>query len=158
MSVRAIRTVNGEEIAKTEQTALAAHADEIAGGRAAISAASELAAADVIRRISSLWKKDSGGPGFLKVKLTGTRDLVGFVKLRKTIASLPGVDGIRVKEIRVDEALIEVAYQNDADTLAGDLILNDFESFGINIFDINPDGIQLDIVPAATGTDIEDVD
>jgi len=153
VSLRAIRTDTGEEIARTDQTAIAAHADEAAGGRAAIAAAAGLAAADLSRRISGLWTKETDGPGVLEIKLTGTRDLVGFVKLRKIIAGLPGVDGIRVKEIRVNEATIAVAYQDDADTLAGDLILNDFESFGINIFDITMERIHIDIVPAAAGTE-----
>lgn len=157
VTVRAVRTTTGERIAEAAQTAMAVNADETAGGRIAIGSAGKLAAEELVRQITAVWKKERGGPEMVEVVLTGTRHLAGFVKLRKIISATPGVNGIQVREISGDQATVVVDFDSSADELANMLILNDFKDFGISITGITDNTLSIGIVQqeAAPETPVE---
>ena len=146
VSVRAIRVETGEEIAATEQTAIAVDTDAIAGGTAAIAAACKGAAEDLSGPVESAWQGSGVRPGILEMSVTGTNNLAGFVKLREMMSAAHGVNGIQVRSIGANQATIAVDYPGDADELAATLIGNDFESFGIHISEITTDRIEIEIV------------
>lgn len=151
LTARAVRTDTGEVIAATEQTALAAHTEAVAGGRAAIALAAELAAGELAEKIGGAWGRQARGPEVVEVTLSGTRHLAGFVKLRQIMSRTPGVGGIQVREIGVNNATLWVNYESDSDSLATALILNDFETFGIRIADIASGRMAIDIVQPEKG-------
>lgn len=155
VSIRAVRTATGEKIAEADQNAVAMNADEIAGGRAAIAAAGKLAAEALCLQIAEVWKKESAGAQVVEMTVTGTRNLVEFVTLRKAVSATPGVNRIQLKEISGDQATVIVDFGSDADELANALMLNDFGTFGIEIFDVTPGRLSLKIVQAAQPPGLE---
>jgi len=155
ITARIIRTDTSEVIASTIQTAVAVNADETEGGRAAIAAAGKLAAEQLAIQMITAWRKKSAGTEMVEISVTGTRNLAGFVKLRKIISTTSEVNRIQVKEIRGNRATILVDYPGSADELADALMLNDFESFGINISDIGPGRLDIEIMSQKKAADPE---
>jgi hypothetical protein len=146
ITVRAVRTDTSEVIASAVQSAVAVNTDTIEGGRAAIAAAGKSAAEQLVTQMTTAWRKKSAGTEMLLIAVTGTRNLSGFVKLRKMLSNTSGINGIQVKEIRGDQATLLVDYPGSADQLADTLMLNDFESFGINITDIGEGRLDVEIM------------
>ena len=146
VTVRAVRTETGEEIAAAEQSAIAVDTDAIAGGAAAIAAACKGAAEAIAGPVENAWQSSGVRPGMIEIAVTGTNNLAGFVKLRKMMTSAPGVNGIQIRSIGADQAIIAVDYPGSADELAATLIGNDFESFGIHISVIAAGRIEIEIV------------
>jgi hypothetical protein len=57
------------------------------------------------------------------------------------------VEGIRVKEIKNNEAILLVEYKGKAKDLAAALMLKNFKSFGINISEVAENLIRIELVP-----------
>ena len=146
ITARAVLTDTSEVIASTVQSAAAVNVDDTEGGRAAITAAGKLAAEQLAIEMTSVWRKNSAGKQTVEITVTGTRNLAGFVKLRKIVSTTSGVNRIQVREIRGNQATILANYPGSADELADELMHNDFESFGINISDISPGRLEIEIM------------
>ena len=155
VALRAVHVSSGEEMASIAHSAIAADSDTLAGGRAAITMAAQLAAGELADRITDVWGAQERGPQVVEVTLAGTRYLAGFVKLRQVISRTPGVESLQVKEIGVDTATIWVDYDGDVDTLATALILHDFETFGIRIGEIFTRSMTIDIVQEQEAPKVE---
>jgi hypothetical protein len=56
------------------------------------------------------------------------------------------VEGIRVKEIKNNEASLLVEYKGKAKDLAAALMLINFESFGINISEVAENLLRIELV------------
>ena len=82
-----------------------------------------------------------------EIVVQGTGYLANFVKFRKMLKNMPGVEDIQIKEILPNQAIIMVDYQGTARSLADALILNPYEGFGINIYDFSEKGIKLELIP-----------
>ena len=65
----------------------------------------------------------------------------------KMMKNMPGVEGIQILEILPDQATIMVDYQGEARALADALILNPYDNFGINIYEVMDKRIKLELVP-----------
>ena len=61
--------------------------------------------------------------------------------------SIPGVGAIRVKEIKPNEATLQVEYKGKPQDLAEALMQQNFEAFGINIFEVTADTVRVEIIP-----------
>jgi hypothetical protein len=60
--------------------------------------------------------------------------------------NMPGVEGIQILEILPDQATIMVDYQGEARALADALILNPYDNFGINIYEITQQNLKIAII------------
>ena len=76
----------------------------------------------------------------------GTRNLADFVTFRRTISDIEGVASILIKEIKPDEAIIGIDFDGNALMLAEAMLLEIFDSFGINIYDVSDSRIMLELV------------
>ena len=144
---RALRTDTGEEIASTIQTEVSVNKDDIAGARDALSNAGYLAGSDLASQIVRKWHEEvKKSITTLVIIVEGTRDLSNFVIFRAELNEIPGVDSLQTSEMKADEATIVVDFQGNAKELADALMLKNFESFGINIYEISQSHLRIRLV------------
>jgi len=146
VTVRAFRTDTGEEIASASQTAVSANMDEIAGGRAALSDAGALAGKDLSLQILEEWQKEIKKPVNIELVVEGTANFANFVRFRKTLNDIPGVNRVQLKEMRADESVIFVDFQGNAKELADALMIKAFDSFGINIYEVSQKSLRIELI------------
>lgn len=143
VSVRAIRSDTGEQVAQTFQRAITVEADENKACEKALSQAGKSAANDIAMQLAGSWQSAAASPGQIAVSVEGTSDLASFVFFRKSLNDLPGVKSIFIKEIKPDQADILVDYEGNAEMLAESLIKNTYESFSINIYEITSEILKI---------------
>lgn len=146
LNARVLRTETGEVLANISRTAVTANVDERAGGREALAMAGTLAGDQLAPQLAAAWRELVEKPSQLEVTVEGTGNLANFVKFRRALTSISGVGGIRVKEIKPNEATLIVEYQGKAEDLASALMLQDFKNFGINIYEITQQNLKIAII------------
>ena len=149
---RAYIVATGEEITAVDKTAVTANADIIAGGSEALSAAGKLAGEQLALQMAAAWQKKGLATGKVDIQLTGTRNLANFVQFRRMLTNLSGVEDVQVKELKADDATLRIAYRGKTRELADTMMVQSFETFGINIYDISDDRISVQLVPYAPGS------
>jgi hypothetical protein len=149
---RAYIISSGEEITSVDRTAVASNADMITGGREALAAAGKLAGEQLSTQMAAAWQKRGLAAGKVDIQLTGTRNLANFVQFRRMLTSLSGVEDVQVKELKADDATLRIAYRGKTRELADDMMVQTFETFGINIYDISEDRLSVQLVPYAPGS------
>ncbi len=147
VSARAIRTDTGSEIATTMQTSVTTNTDEIAGVRDVLSRAGSLAGEDLASQILAAWQKHEKQSNLLEIIVKGTGDIATFEKLRRLINNISGVKNLQIKELKPDEATIQVDFQGIAKELADALMLNTSEPMGINIHEVSRDRLKIELTP-----------
>ena len=145
INARAFRTTTGQQIATVSRTAVTANVNEADGARDALRGAGSLGAEDLADQVSAAWQQEGRQAARIKVMLTGTRNLANFVMFRRMLNTVKGVKGVQVKEMKADTAVLSVDYTGKPKELAEALMLNAFDTFGINIYDVAQSelGIQL---------------
>lgn len=163
VSVRAIRTDTGEEIAASLQTAVKEHADETAGSRDALLSAGHLAGKDISFRIAEIWQKGSlsfsdrqgeeGTAGFsrnsdmLKIIVTGVSNLGNFVRFRRALSDIPGVKDIQILERKRDGATISVNFKGKVGEFEDALVQKTFQLFSVKLYDTSQNTLKIELVP-----------
>ena len=146
LNARVLHTETGENIANVSRTAVTANVDESAGGREALTMAGTLAGDQLAPQLAAAWRKMAEKPSQVEVMVEGTGNLANFVKFRRALTSVSGVGGIRVKEIKPNETTLIVEYKGKAEELASELMRQNFDNFGINIYEITPENLKIAIV------------
>ncbi len=147
LMARAIYISNEGEIGKTVQTANTVNTDKVSGGLDAISQAASLAGEDLAVQLTSSYSKKETEQSSIKIVLEGTRNLSNFVKFRKALSSLNNVGEIRSSEMKSNETTLTVEYRDNINTLAESLMLQSFDSFGINISNVSPGQLNIVLIP-----------
>lgn len=145
LSATAFLADTGEQIASVDQLAIAVGKNEQAGGRDALANVGTLAGQALLSQIKPVWAKADSRSGQIEILVKGTSTLNHFVTIRKSISEIPGVKNLQIKEIRQNQALLEVNYDNSAQALAESLMQKSFDNFGINIFHVTQERISLEI-------------
>jgi hypothetical protein len=146
VTARAFRTETGEEIAFVTRTAVSSGKDEKKGGRQALYEAGLLAGKDIAIEISSAWADRSKDRKIVEIVVQGTSELINFVKFRKILGKINGVTAIHIMEMKANESTITVDYDGTAKELAEELMLNTFESFGIDIYEVLPRKLGIELI------------
>ena len=147
LNARALRTETGQEIANLSRISVTANVDEGVGGREALTMAGTLAGDELASRLTSAWRKLAEEPSHLELLVEGTGNLANFVKFRRALTGISGVEGIRVKEIKPNETTLVIEYKGKAEELASALMLQNFGNFGINIYEILPQSLKIALIP-----------
>lgn len=147
VTVRAYRTDTSEVMAFSDRTAVFASDSEKEGGKRALYEAGSLAGSDMALQLSSAWSKQPTGPKQVKIVVQGTSELINFVKFRRMLGKIEGVTAIHLVEIKADESTILVDYEGTAQSLADALMLNTFDSFGIDIYEVLPQKLGIELIP-----------
>lgn len=143
---RAVRTDSAEELLRFTRSAVAVNEDDIVGGKKALADVGDLAGQALAEQLVALWQKQAGRPSVVEISIEGTGQLASYVKFRKALNTIPGVEGIRVKEIKPNEATLLVEYKGKAKDLAAALMLQNFESFGINISEVTATSLRIELI------------
>ncbi len=144
---RAFMVENGTELALIENEAVAAGSDDITGGRKAIKESAKLVAAALVERIVAVWGKEGKSLSTITIAVEGTRDLANFVMFRRVIKKMPDATRIKTLEMKPDQAIIEIEYQGTAEAFANELMLNPFENFRLDIYDVSGELLRVALIP-----------
>jgi hypothetical protein len=146
VTARAYRIETGEEIAFATRTAVSSGEDEKEGGRKALYEAGMLAGKDIAIEISSAWADQSQDQKMVEIVVHGTSELINFVQFRKILGKINGVTAIHINEMKANESTITVDYDGTSKELAEELMLNTFESFGIDIYEVLPGKLGIELI------------
>jgi hypothetical protein len=146
VTVKAFRTDTGAEIAFATRTAVSSGVDEREGGRRALFDAGMLAGKDIAIEISSAWAKQNKDRKMVQIVVQGTSELINFVKFRQILGKINGVTAIHILEMKPNESSLTVDYDGTAQSLAEELMLNTFESFGIDIYEVLPGKLGIELI------------
>jgi len=146
LKARAFRTETGEEIASLSRISVTANADEGVGGREALTMAGTLAGDELATQLASAWRELAERPSELEILVEGTGNLANFVKFRRALTGISGVEGMRVKEIKPNETTLIIEYKGKAEELASALMLQNFGNFGINIYEITQQSLKIALI------------
>ncbi len=147
VSGRVLRADSAELLLTFTRTAVAVNEDDIIGSRQALGDAGTLAGRALAGELTAAWQKQADRPAVVQMLIRGTSHLADYVKFRKKLNTISGVQGIRVKEIKPNEATLLVEYKGQAKDLAAALMLQNFETFGINIFEVTRDALKIELIP-----------
>jgi hypothetical protein len=82
------------------------------------------------------------------VTVNGIKAYSDFVAFRRILSNkICGVKNVYLRGIDAGEARMDVEIKGTAQTLADELMLKNFDGFGINIFNVSQNAIQLKLVP-----------
>ena len=146
-NIRAIRTDPVETLLNIGRTAVAVSENDAAGSRQALMEVGDVAGQALAQELETAWQVQAGQPSKIDMVIRGTSHLAYYVKFRKSLNSIPGVGAIRVKEIKPNEATLQVEYKGKPQDLAEALMQQNFEAFGINIFEVTADTVRVEIIP-----------
>ena len=146
VSAKAYRTETGKEIAMAARTAVFASEEDGKGGREALFNAGMLVGQEMILQLTSAWESESRKQSLVEINIHGTRELANFIKFRKALGKISGVTAINIKVMKADESIISVDYEGTAQSLADELMLKTFESFGIDIYEVSPGHLGIELI------------
>ncbi len=146
LTAKAYRTETGREIAFAARTAVFASEDDESGGREALFNAGILVGQEMAQQLTSAWESESKQESLVEINIHGTQELANFIKFRKALGKIPGVTAIHIKVMKADESIISVDYEGTAQSLADELLLKTFESFGIDIYEVSPGRLGIELV------------
>ena len=146
VTIRALDTGTGVEIASTNQIAVASHENEFEGSNEALLRAGTLAGEALAGKIASIWQKRSEKTAMIKIIVDGTRNLSNFVLFRKTLNDISGVEGLKTLEMRPNTSTLMIDYMGSPKALADSLLLKTFDTFGINITEVSGEHFRVEIV------------
>jgi len=146
VTARAIRTDSAEPMFNFTRTAVAANEDDIIGGKEALANVGDLGGQELAEQLVVVWQRQAGRAAVVELSIQGTGHLASYVKFRKALNTISGVEGIRVKEIKPNEATLLVEYKGKAKDLAAALMLQNFKSFGIHISEVTDNSFRIELV------------
>jgi DNA-binding phage protein len=146
VAARVVRTNSAELMFDLTRTAVAANANDILGGKEALANVGDLAGQELAEQLVVVWQRQAGRPAVIEISILGTGNLSSYVKFRKALNSISGVEGIRVKEIKPNEATLLVEYKGKAKDLAAAMMLQNFKAFGINISEVTDNSIRIELI------------
>jgi hypothetical protein len=144
---RAIRVDTGEQIAQTQRSTLAASEEPYAGSREALRNSAGLSGEDLALQIADAWFSSQSGLSQTELIIEGIGGkIASFVKFRGALGTMSGVENLQLKEMMPGAAVLLVNYQGTAQALADALLLQNFDTFGLNISAIEANRIRLQLV------------
>lgn len=144
---RAYRVDSSEMLAQTQQSALNASEDTQAGITAAMEKAALLTGEDLAMQIAEAWFNKQSDSARTEITIEGIGgNIANFVKFRGALSAISGVENVQLKEMMPNAAVLSVAYQGSARTLADDLLLQNYGTFGINIIESDARMIRLELL------------
>lgn len=147
VSARAIRVDTATEIASTTQSMVTTNTDETTGYRDALIKAGTASGQDLASQIAAFWQSDTQTGNIIEIIVEGTGNLANFVKFRRVLHGTPGVNHLQMKEMTLNQAAIIVDFQGTTEDLAKELMLKTLDTIGINIYDISPNYLRIELIP-----------
>lgn len=150
VSVQAVRTDTGEEIAATTQSKVTANADEAVGAGNALSAAGTLVANTLSDRIFTAWQKEEEQTSAIEIVVEGTNNLTNFEKFIRIIKEIPSVNNLQIKELKAKQAEVALEFKGNAKKLADTLMSRSYGSVGINIYEVSKNHLRIGLISGSS--------
>jgi hypothetical protein len=150
VSVQAVRTDTGEEIAATTQSKVTANADEAVGAGNALSAAGTLVANTLSDRILTAWQKEEEQTNAIEIVVEGTNNLTNFEKFIRIIKEIPSVNNLQIKELKAKQAEVALEFKGNAKKLADTLMSRSYGSVGINIYEVSKNHLRIGLISGSS--------
>ncbi len=147
MTLRAVRSGSGEEIAAVEQSAVAPNGDDPAGIDQVLAALTKAAGEELSRQMASAWQKQARKSASVELLIEGTSQLGNYSAFRSALSKVTGVKNVQIKEMKADKYTLTVEYPNGARQLADALISKPFDGFSITIPEVTQNQMKVILVP-----------
>lgn len=102
---------------------------------------------EVLAGAGLLREKAATGASRVALTVEGTGSLGNFVKFRKSLGGITGIEGIQVQEMRPNESTLLVGYKGSAQDLASALMLQPYDSFTVTIVETGDNRLRVALVP-----------
>jgi len=147
VTLRALRTDSGEEVASVTTDAKAVAADAVQGGGDAMAVAAMAAGKQLAAALVTAWEKAEQALGVIEVQVRGQVPLSSFVLFRRVLKDeIEGVQGVLPRSMTATDAVLEVHFTGGAQTLARRLMLKSFDPFGIRISHVTGNRIEMELI------------
>jgi len=94
-----------------------------------------------------LREKAAAEPARVALTVEGTGSLGNFVKFRKSLGGMAGIEGIQVQEMRPNETTLLVGYKGSVQDLASALMLQPYDSFTVTIVEAGDNSLRVALAP-----------
>lgn len=147
VQLNVIDAENGEKLASVTEKALNVSEDPDKGSKKALADAAYAAASQLSEQTVSLWRNIEKRKQTFQIRLRGQRILPYLERLRAAIRQHPGVSDLQTTEMTSANAVLEMHYTRSAQQLANHLLMQSFDGFAINIMEISPKTMNIEMVP-----------
>ncbi len=97
--------------------------------------------------ITQSFTDQNKGPRTIEITIKGTDYLSSFIMLKRIMNKMDGIQDIQTKELGSDQAVADITFLGSAKELADALLLQTFDSFGIEISDVKDNSLTIKFVP-----------
>ena len=147
ISLTAVDVKTEAIIATTDQTETAADTNVRDGSRYALSNAGFQTGKSLVEKISAAWHQQAQQIGPLEIHINGEGDILPhLVSFRKILRNTEGVTQLQTIERSRNEALLSVKYEGSPRGLADKILLTAFDGFGVNIYEITENRINIELL------------
>lgn len=147
VNARAVLTGSGEEIARTTHSETSVNRDIATGSSQALADAGLQAGNFLTSQILTQWRERMEKAGEITITIKGTDILPYLVLFRNELKKIEGVNSQQTLEMTPDEAVLLVKFDKSARNLADALLLKTFEPFGINIYELTENKLNIELFP-----------
>jgi hypothetical protein len=142
-----VSSASGEVLARTSQSAISAGSDPAGGQQEALTAAANKAANDIANKLATAWLQKAEKKQQLEVLVSGIGGKIAqLVQFRRVLSEIDGVRHLQMKEMTSLAATLLVDYKGPAQGLAEALMVKSFNNFGINIYQVDPNGLKVELI------------
>ncbi|MFO8047540.1 MAG: flagellar assembly protein T N-terminal domain-containing protein [Desulfosudaceae bacterium] len=146
VSLRAVRTDNGQVIASDTASAAAVHPDEATAGTKALTQATEQIADNLLEQIMYRWSGEVAGGGLVQVTVTGDVTYDNLLRLKDSMRNaIRGVKQIYQRDFNETEASLEVEYTGPAQNLADGIARTEIDGLTTTITGVSQNQVKVRI-------------
>jgi hypothetical protein len=102
---------------------------------------------EALAGVGLLREKAATGASRVALTVEGTGSLGNFVKFRKSLGGMAGIEGIQVQEMKPNETTLLVGYKGSAQELASALMLQSYDSFTVTIIEAGDNSLRVVLTP-----------
>ena len=130
------------------QAAATSHTNEDGYARALANAA-RLSADDLIEKLEDYRNEYLKKEQSFDVKVSGNNFLLRFIAFKQRLEEIRRVEAVLQKEAGTNSALLEIRYKGRNDQFANTLMLNTFDTFGVEIIEVTDNMLDIRLVDKA---------
>jgi len=147
LQLHVIDAKSGEKMTTLSEKALTVSEDPEQGGRNALADAAYTAGSKLSEQTASLWRNAAETREKFHIRVQGRRVLPYLERLRRAIRQHPGISDLQTTEMTSENAVLEMKYSESAQQLGNHLLMQSFDGFAINIMEISPKTMNIEMVP-----------
>ncbi|GEM_PF-7095330 len=148
VSLEAFMTDTGDKITSFKTDAIVKSTTDTKGIKNSFVKAGTLAGEKLVSEIEKNWSEQNQAPRTIEVTIKGTDYLSSFIMLKRIMNKMNGIKDIQTKEIGSDQAVADIIFQGNSKQLSDALMLQSFNSFGIEISDVTNNSLTIKFLPA----------